>query len=44
MNWGKKYFGKGMDINNIFFIQITIDKNTGIIFRPNPFLISQKEI
>ena len=44
MNWGKKYFGKGMDINNIFFIQITIDKNTGIIFRPNPFFISQEEI
>jgi hypothetical protein len=44
MNWGEKYFGKGMDINNIFFIQITIDKNTGIIFRPNPFFISQEEL
>jgi hypothetical protein len=37
INWGEKIFGNHLDINNIFFIQVSIDKNTGKIFRPNPF-------
>jgi hypothetical protein len=35
MNWGIRYFGNKLDINNIFFIQVAIDKKTGRIFRPN---------
>ncbi len=26
MNWGKIYFGRNLEINNMFFFQITIDK------------------
>jgi hypothetical protein len=44
MNWGGKYFGKSMDKDNMFFIQVTIDKNTGRVFRPNPFFITKNEI
>jgi hypothetical protein len=43
MNWGEKYFGKKLGIKEIFFIQITMDENTGRISRPAPFSISQQE-
>ena len=43
MNWGEKCFGKKVGIKDIFFIQITIDVNTGRIFRPTPFFISQQQ-
>ncbi len=42
MNWGKKFFGNNLDINNLFFIQVTIDKNAGRIFRPNPVFITRE--
>jgi hypothetical protein len=44
MNWGDKFFGKKLGIKDIFFIQVTIDENTGRIFRPTPFFISQPKI
>jgi hypothetical protein len=44
MNWGKKFFGNNLDINNLFFIQVTIDKNAGRIFRPHPFFITRERI
>ena len=44
MNWGEKFFGKKLDVKDIFFIQITIDKNTGRIVLPTPPLIMQKWI
>ena len=44
MNWGEKYFGKNLEIDNMFFIQVTIDKNTGRVFRPNPFFITKNGI
>lgn len=28
INWGKKILGENVDANDIFFIKITIDKNT----------------
>jgi hypothetical protein len=40
-NWGEKFFGKKLAIKDIFFIQVRIDANTGRIFRPTPFFISQ---
>jgi hypothetical protein len=43
MNWGKKILGNNIDMNDIFFIQVTIDKNTGRVFRPDPFYRPLKE-
>jgi len=37
INWGVKYLGNILDMNDIFFIQLTIDENTGSIFRTTPF-------
>jgi hypothetical protein len=44
MNWGEKIFGKELDTKDIFFIQVTIDKKTIRIYRPVPFIITQKDI
>jgi len=44
MNWAKIYFGRNLEKNNMFFFQVTIDKNTGIISRTNPFFVTQKQI
>jgi hypothetical protein len=44
MKWGDKFFHKKLAIRDIFFIQVTIDENTGRIFRPTPFFISQPKI
>lgn len=35
LNWGKRNFGIKCDIEDIFFIQVTIDRNSGRILRPN---------
>jgi hypothetical protein len=37
--WGEKFFGKKLGLKDIFFIEVTIDENSGRIFRPTPFLI-----
>ena len=34
MNWGARIFGKKSDAKDIFYIQVTMDLNTGRIFRP----------
>jgi hypothetical protein len=34
MNWGRKIIGENADFNDLFFIQITLDKNTGEFHRP----------
>jgi len=44
MNWAKIYFGKNLKINDIFFFQVTTDKNTGRISRTNPFFETQTQI
>ena len=36
INWGKKILGKNVDGNDIFFIEIKIDKDTERILQPNP--------
>ena len=33
MNWGKKTIGENIDFDNLFFYQLTIDKETGDILR-----------
>ena len=42
MRWGENFFGKDLDIKDIFFIQVTMDENTVRVFRPIPFTITQK--
>ena len=42
INWGKKFFGKKLGVKDIFFIEVTIDENSGRIFRPTPFLMDQQ--
>ena len=44
MNWGEKFFSKKLSIEDIFFIQVTISEDTGRIFRPTLFFISQQRI
>jgi len=44
LNWAKNFFYKPLDINNIFFIKVTIDENTGRVFRHNPFFLIKKKI
>jgi hypothetical protein len=40
INWVVKYFGNKLGIEEIFFIEVTIDENTGRIFRPTPIFIT----
>ena len=42
INWGVKYLGNILDMNDIFFIQLTIDENTGSIFRTTPLFETQE--
>jgi hypothetical protein len=43
INLGKKVLGNNIDMNDIFFIQVTIDKNTGELFQADPFCRPLKE-
>ncbi len=36
MNWGRRIFSN-INAAKIFFVQVKIDRNTGEIFRPDPF-------
>ena len=40
--WVKKVFGNNLSTKDIYFIQVTINEYTGMIFRPTPVLIKQK--
>ncbi len=42
INWGEKFFCKKLDVKDIFFIEVTIDENSGRIFQPTPFLMDQQ--
>ena len=44
MNWGIDCFSKDLVVKDIFFIQVTIDDDTGRISRPIPFSVVQKQI
>lgn len=41
INWGRKFFGKSIDINGIFILQLEIDKNTRKTSRHAPVFITQ---
>jgi len=42
MNWGGRIFGKDLNIEDTFFIQVEIDEKTVRMFRPIPFSIIYK--
>ena len=41
VNWGKKFYGRSLDINGIFILQLKIGENTRETTRHNPFFITQ---
>jgi hypothetical protein len=41
INWGRKFFGKSLNIEGIFILQLRIDRKTGKSFRHDPFFITQ---
>jgi len=43
INWAKIFFAKNLEINDMFFFQVTID-NTGRISRTNPLFVTQTQI
>jgi len=43
MRWGENIFGKDLNTKDIYFIQVTINADTGNIFRPTPFFVTQKK-
>lgn len=43
MNWVRKVLGDEIGINNIFFIQVTIDQKTGEISESNPIFKTRRE-
>jgi hypothetical protein len=44
MNWVKNVFDNGLGNKDIYFIQVTINEDTGNIFRPTPISLAQKEV
>jgi hypothetical protein len=40
MNWGAKIFGKDLNTEDFFFIQVKIDEKTVRMYRPVPFSIT----
>ena len=44
MDWGKEFFSNKLDNHEILFIQVTIDENTGRIFRHIPSLVTQMKM
>lgn len=42
--WGEKFFSNHLNLKDIFFIQVTIDDNTGRISRSTPPSIPPNEI
>jgi hypothetical protein len=43
MNWVKKVLGDEVGINNVFFVQVTIDQKTGEISESNPTFGARRE-
>ena len=42
MRWAEIFFGDNLRPKDIYFIQVTINEYTGMIFRPTPAFIKQK--
>jgi hypothetical protein len=44
MRWGENIFGKDLNTIDIYFIQVTINEDTGNIFRPAPFFVTNQKV
>ena len=44
MDWGKVLFSNKLGNNEISFIQVTIDDNTGRVFRTTPIFVTQMKM
>ena len=44
MGWVEKVFGNNLSTKDIYFIQVTINEDTGNIFRPIPFFVTQQKV
>jgi len=44
MNWAENVFGNGLSNKDIYFIQVTINEDTGNIFRPTPFFVTKQKV
>jgi len=44
INWAENVFGNGLSNKNIYFIQVTINEDTGNISRPIPFFVTQQKV
>jgi hypothetical protein len=44
INWGRKFFGRSLDIARVFIIQLEIDKKLGKSFRRAPSFITRSRI
>jgi hypothetical protein len=42
--WGKSILGDDLNTRDIYFIQVTINEDTGEIFRPTPYFITQQKV
>jgi hypothetical protein len=43
MNWGRIILGGLADLSNLFFVQVTIDEDTGVISYLNPSFRRKEE-
>jgi len=44
LHWAETVLGNGFSNKDIYFIEVTINEDTGKIFRPTPFTIAQKDV
>jgi hypothetical protein len=42
MGWAEKILGDNLSTKDFYFIQVTINEYTGMVFRPTPAFLSQK--
>ena len=43
MNWGRMILGGPADLSNLFFVQVTIDEDTGVISYLSPSFRREEE-
>jgi hypothetical protein len=44
MGWAEKIFGDNLSTKDFYFIQVTINEYTGMIFRPTQSFVTQREV
>jgi hypothetical protein len=43
LHWAETVLGNGFSNKDIYFIEVTINEDTGKIFRPTPFFVTQQK-